>query len=81
MSDYINRAEAIREIEMAATKESALFGIKEFPSVHQGFWYSIERGERGYSAGDFKCSICGEPNHCYKLTKYCASCGALMKQE
>ena len=47
----------------------------------RGFWLTIERGERGYSAGDFKCSICGEPNHCYKLTKYCASCGALMKQE
>ena len=47
----------------------------------RGFWLTIERGERGYSAGDCRCSVCWEPNHCYKLTRYCASCGALMKQE
>lgn len=47
----------------------------------RGFWLTIERGERGYSAGDFRCSVCWEPNHCYKLTRYCASCGALMMED
>ena len=42
----------------------------------KGKWIPIKRGEKGYSAGDFRCSVCGEPNHCYRLTPYCAMCGA-----
>ena len=45
-----------------------------------GFWQTIERGEHGYSAGDFRCSICGEPNPCYRLTAYCPNCGAKMEK-
>lgn len=50
-------------------------------SDKRGFWMTIERGERGYSAGDFRCSVCGEPNRCYCMTPYCANCGAKMKDD
>lgn len=46
----------------------------------RGKWEPIKRGERGYSAGDFKCSVCGQPNKCFCLTTYCANCGALMRE-
>lgn len=46
-----------------------------------GYWITIERGEQGYSAGDFRCSVCGEPNRCYSMTDYCASCGAKMRDK
>ena len=46
-----------------------------------GFWYTIERGEHGYSAGDW-CSVCGEPNHTnWARPKYCGNCGANMRGE
>ena len=47
----------------------------------KGNWIPIERGEKGYSAGDFRCSVCGSPNKCYCLTPYCCSCGARMEAE
>lgn len=47
----------------------------------KGNWIPIERGEKGYSAGDFRCSVCGSPNKCYCLTPYCCSCGARMEVE
>ena len=50
------------------------------PEPERGFWYPIQRGEQGYSAGDFRCSICGQPNHCSHVTKYCCSCGAKMER-
>ena len=46
-----------------------------------GKWIPIVKGEHGYSAGDFRCSICEQPNHCYHLTNYCPNCGADMRGE
>ena len=45
-----------------------------------GRWIPIVKGERGYSAGDFRCSVCGDPCKCYHLTNYCPSCGADMRK-
>ena len=45
----------------------------------KGEWIPIEKGEKGYSAGDFRCSVCGQPNKCYSLTPYCCNCGADMR--
>lgn len=53
----------------------------KFKPVVKGKWQPIVRGEKGYSAGDFRCSVCGEPNHCYKLTNFCQNCGADMRGE
>ena len=47
----------------------------------RGKWFPIFAGEEGYSAGDFRCSVCGKPNKCYGLTKYCANCGAQMEAD
>lgn len=48
----------------------------------RGFWYALEKGDRGYSAGDFKCSICGEPNHTWlPKPNFCPNCGADMRGE
>ena len=44
-------------------------------------WIPIKRGETGYSAGDFRCAVCGKPNKCYTLTPYCPNCGAAMIEE
>lgn len=39
------------------------------------YWIATNKGEAGYSAGDFRCTNCGKPNPCWKLTPYCANCG------
>ena len=49
--------------------------------VKHAIWMPIQRGDEGYSAGDFICSCCGKPNHCYKVTDYCCSCGARMERK
>jgi len=46
----------------------------------RAIWMPIQRGDEGYSAGDFICSCCGKPNKCYSVTDYCASCGAQMQR-
>ena len=50
-------------------------------SRKKGEWKPIEKGEKGYSAGDFRCSACGQPNKCYCLTDFCPNCGADMRGE
>lgn len=45
-----------------------------------GQWLAIHHGEAGYSAGDFRCNICGKANPCYHVTEYCANCGAKMER-
>ena len=47
----------------------------------RGEWTPIHKGERGYSAGDFRCSVCHQPNKCYIVTNYCSHCGALMRDK
>lgn len=42
-------------------------------------WVPIRRGERGYSAGDFRCTGCGKANPCYSLTLFCPNCGREME--
>lgn len=49
--------------------------------VKHGKWEPITKGEHGYSAGDFRCSVCHQPNKCYCLTKFCPNCGARMDEE
>ena len=55
--------------------------IDEQPTIEPktGEWIPIRKGERGYSAGDFRCSVCHQPNKCYTMTNYCSHCGAYMK--
>lgn len=58
--------------------------IKQLPSAQperkRGFWWVIEKGEKGYSAGDFRCSVCGKPNASYTPTpNFCPNCGADMR--
>ncbi len=48
--------------------------------VRHGHWEPISRGEVGYSAGDFRCTVCGKPNKCYSMTPYCPNCGAKMDE-
>ena len=51
------------------------------PERKTGFWYALEKGDKGYSAGDFKCSVCGEPNHTWiPKPNYCPNCGARMEE-
>lgn len=57
--------------------------IEDLPSTQpegkKGFWYTLKKGDKGYSAGDFKCSVCGEPNHTWlPKPKFCPNCGADM---
>lgn len=57
----------------------AVSSVGTQPSAEpDGRWEIIHPGETGYSAGDFRCSVCGQPNKCYHLTKYCCNCGARM---
>ena len=49
------------------------------PERKKGKWIPIVKGERGYSAGDFQCSVCCKSNPCYHLTNYCPNCGADMR--
>lgn len=89
MNDLISRQAAIMHFVKAAKKyECGMFDLEEathelwkVPSAEppKGFWVTIERGEQGYSAGDFRCSICGKPNKCYTMTAYCPNCGAKME--
>lgn len=52
-------------------------GYQEKPSKH---WIPIKRGEPGYSAGDFRCGVCGKACPCYHLTAYCPNCGTKMER-
>ena len=55
--------------------------IERQPTIEPktGEWTPIHKGERGFSAGDFRCSVCYQPNKCYTMTNYCSHCGAYMK--
>ena len=89
MRDSISREGAIDAV-MKYGKQIPTFAIavkdalENLPSAQpepeRGFWYPIQRGEQGYSAGDFRCSVCGQPNHCSHVTKYCCNCGAKMER-
>ena len=77
------------EMESGASDEGSAWykaedvykAVEGVPSVERkkGKWITIKKGERGYSAGDFRCSECGKPNTCYHLTAYCPNCGARME--
>ena len=52
------------------------------PERKRGFWWAIEKGEKGYSAGNFRCSVCGKPNVSYiPKPNFCQNCGADMRGE
>lgn len=56
--------------------------VKRQPTVDtmkHGYYIKIQKGERGYSSGDFRCSVCGRANPCFHMvTDYCPRCGARM---
>lgn len=82
MSDLIDRAATIARLtKVPGVGHKALDMVRDLPATEppKGFWVTIERGEQGYSAGDFRCSICGKPNKCYTMTAYCPNCGAKME--
>lgn len=60
--------------------DMAIEALQAEPVKH-GKWEVIKRGQIGYSASDFKCSVCGTPNRCYSLTNHCAHCGAKMDKK
>jgi len=77
---------ARRIIDSPRSKSQMLAVLDSVPPVEalerkHGIWMPIERGDKGYSAGDFICSCCGKPNKCYSVTDYCCSCGAEMKND
>ncbi len=82
----MTREEAIEKLEAFApmvvddTREALGMAIEALQAepVKHGEWEVIKRGQTGYSASDFKCSVCGTPNRCYSLTNHCAHCGAKM---
>lgn len=57
--------------------------LEDVPTIEpkKGEWIPITKGERGYSAGDFRCSVCHQPNKCYIVTNYCSHCGADMRDK
>lgn len=89
MNDLISRQATIDEIKAlyewhdTVTEDRAVDHLKRLPSAQpepkRGEWIPIRKGERGFSAGDFRCSICHQPNKCYTMTNYCSHCGAYMK--
>ena len=52
--------------------------IEEQSAPPPAHWIPIRRGERGYSAGGFRCSQCGTPDYGRGRTNYCSQCGAWM---
>lgn len=83
---YEMQADTDKSIQTTLAKNMGMVFCKIIdaqPTIEEhktGWWMTLERGEHGYSSGDFKCSVCGGPNRCYSLTKYCANCGARMKE-
>ena len=63
------------------TRKEVKAVIQDMPTIEpkHGEWTPIHKGERGFSAGDFRCSVCHQPNKCYTMTNYCSHCGAYMK--
>lgn len=57
-----------------------LFDLLKPEEDEPAHWVPIRRGERGYSAGDFRCSACGKPCPCWKLTRFCPECGRRIKK-
>lgn len=81
MSDLISRCELFNRLAPVQTLGEAYAVIQDMPTIEpkHGEWTPIHKGERGYSAGDFRCSVCHQPNKCYTMTNYCSHCGAYMK--
>lgn len=88
MNDLISRQAVIYAlVEWYGCKPNDIEAFEEIiealPSVQlerkKGFWYTLKKGDKGYSAGDFKCSVCGEPNPTQiPRPKFCPNCGADM---
>lgn len=84
MSDLISRAELFNRLATVKDMGEAYAVIQGMPTVERktGFWFALEKGDKGYSAGDFKCSVCGEPNHTWiPKPRYCPMCGARMGEQ
>lgn len=77
-ADFVKRSNN-SDFAPTPTWNDAVSLVESMPSAQpDGRWEIIHPGETGYSAGDFRCSVCGQPNRCYHLTKYCCNCGARM---
>ena len=92
MSDLIDRQAAIdAHCELCGDRDKCncdicpdveVFGLipSAQPERKRGFWWAIEKGEKGYSAGNFRCSVCGKPNASYTpKPNFCQNCGADMR--
>ena len=68
----------------ALSADEVAKAVENAPTIEErkrGRWVAIVKGERGYSAGDFRCSVCDDPCKCYHLTNFCPNCGADMRGE
>jgi rubrerythrin len=97
MSDLIDRGKAIDIVRNIIVKEvttaymlidkaevmtELMMMPQAQPERKRGFWWAIEKGEKGYSAGNFRCSVCGEPNVSYiPKPNFCPNCGSDMRGE
>ena len=70
--DYLHSIGWMQEHDRTLTESAQ-------PERKKGKWIQIIKGEHGYSAGDFRCSVCEQPNPCHHLTKFCPNCGARME--
>ena len=70
--DYLHSTGWMQEHDRTLTESAQ-------PERKKGKWIQIIKGEHGYSAGDFRCSVCEQPNPCHHLTKFCPNCGARME--
>ena len=86
MSDYISREAAIECAKGHWYKPDIAKALEQLPPADvrenvKGFWYALNKGDRGYSAGDFCCSICGKPNNTWiPKPNFCQNCGADMRE-
>lgn len=78
----MTREEAIKILNTIPTISEQVDALEmaiEAVKGKRAIWMPIQRGDKGYSAGDFICSCCGKPNKCYSITDYCCNCGAEMR--
>lgn len=79
--EEIRKGATVEDLKKLVTECKGVPVTVDAEPVKHGKWEVIKRGQIGYNASDFKCSICGTPNRCYSLTNHCAHCGAKMDKD
>lgn len=85
MEETILLLEKLRDDQTNAVNRQAfnmaIAVMRTHGSRTEGKWLPIRKGETGYSAGDFRCSVCGKANRSYVPSpNYCQECGADMRK-